>query len=180
MKDRLEEFVKANREAFDDREPDPSLWLRINPQNEQPPADRKLRWMRYAAAAAVIFAFVSAGIWFLSGTNQSTEQLYGELYQEIVEAESYYTGLVTKKYNELEPYFTSSPELKEELDYDLEELDHIYLELKEDLQDNVGNPEVIDAMIQQYRMKVEILEQLLNQLKEKENTNDEEKNEISL
>ena len=44
----------------------------------------------------------------------------------------------------------------------------------------MGNPDVIEAMIQQYRMKVEILEELLNQLKEKEKKNYEEKNEISL
>jgi len=176
----LEEFVKANREDFDVRQPDPSLWLRINPASEKPKANRQIRWLRYAVAAAVIFAFVSAGIYFITGTNPSPEKLYGELYREIMEAEAYYTGIVDQKYNELTPWLSSSPELKEELDYDLDELDQIYLDLKSDLQDNVGNPEVIDAMIQQYRMKVEILEQLLNQLKEKEKQDYEDKDEISL
>ena len=53
------------------------------------------------------------------------------------------------------------------------------MELKNDLKDNVGNPEVVEAMINQYRMKVQILESLLNQIKEKENKYEDE-NEVSL
>jgi hypothetical protein len=63
---------------------------------------------------------------------------------------------------------------------DLEELDEVYLELKEDLKDNVANPEVIEAMILNYRVKLEILEDLLNQLKEKENQDDESDESVSL
>ena len=33
MSDRLEDFVRQNREQFDLREPDPSIWLKINPAN---------------------------------------------------------------------------------------------------------------------------------------------------
>jgi hypothetical protein len=180
MKDRLEDFVVKNREEFDVREPDPSLWLKINPENSRGKNIKRLNWFRYAAAVAVIFASFSAGIYFLSGMGSGPEDLYGDLYKEILETEAYYSSMISQKYNELQPYITSSPELKEELDYDLNELDEIYFELKEDLKDNVGNPEVIDAMIQQYRMKVEILEQLLNQIKEKKNNNYEEEKKISL
>ncbi len=33
MSDRLEDFVKQHREQFDLQEPDPSIWLKINPAN---------------------------------------------------------------------------------------------------------------------------------------------------
>ena len=33
MSDRLEDFVKQHREQFDLHEPDPSIWLKINPAN---------------------------------------------------------------------------------------------------------------------------------------------------
>ncbi len=180
MKDRLEDFIMKNRESFDVLEPDPSLWLKINAGNQGKGKSRRLNWLRYTAAAAVIFASLSAGIYYISGINSSPEKLYGDLYKEIIETEAFYTNVVNQKYNELQPYMATSPDLKKELDFDLNELDGIYLDLKEDLKDNVGNPEVIEAMIQQYRMKVEILEQLLNQLKEKENNNYEEQNEFSL
>lgn len=180
MKDRLEDFVVQNRAEFDVREPDPSLWLKINPQNSVIKRTSRLTWLRYAAAVAVIFVSFSAGIYFLSGTHERPEELYGELYREILETEAYYTSMVNQKYNELQPYVSSNPQLKKDLDYDLNELDRIYLELKEDLSDNVGNTEVVEAMIQQYRMKVEILEDLLNQIKEKENIDYEDAKKTSL
>ena len=39
------------------------------------------------------------------------------------------------------------------------------MELKDDLNDNADNDEVIQAMIQNYRIKLEILEEMLNQIK---------------
>jgi predicted CopG family antitoxin len=66
------------------------------------------------------------------------------------------------------------------LEDDMEELDEVYLELKEDLKDNVSNPEVIEAMILNYRVKLEILEDLLNQLNEKENQDYENDESYSL
>jgi hypothetical protein len=180
MKDRLEEFMSQNREAFDVHEPDPSLWLRINPEKDTIKLRKPLAWLRYAVAAAIIFACLSAGIFYISGVSSQPEKIYGELYNEILETEAFYTSIVNQKYSELQAYFSSAPNLKKELDYDLNELDNIYLELKEDLKDNIGNPEVVEAMIQQYRTKVEILEDLLNQLKEKENNDYEEEKKFSL
>jgi len=185
--DRLEEFVKNNRNAFDVHEPDPSLWLKISPENKTENATgkskrhvRSLNILRYAAAVAVIFAGISAGIYYLSGAKSDPAKIYGAMYEEVIEAESYYSGMVEQRYRELKPYFSSSPEIKASLDSDLNELDQIYSELKEDLKENVANPEVIEAMIQNYRMKVEILEDLLSNLKEKEDLNYEEGNELSL
>jgi predicted CopG family antitoxin len=63
---------------------------------------------------------------------------------------------------------------------DMEELDEVYLELKKDLKDNVSNPEVIEAMVLNYRVKLEILEDLLNQLNEKENQDYENEESYSL
>ena len=197
MKDRLEDFVKKNRESFDVREPDPSLWLRINPENtagvgEAPggrssaksegagSAVRRLNILRYAAAVAVIFAGISAGIFYLSGSGSQGDGLKGRLAEEVLETELYYNAMVDEKYHELQPYFTSHPDLKAELDMDLEELDNIYAELKDDLKENIGNPEVIEAMIQKHRTKVEILEDLLNQLKETEKKDYEDEKQISL
>jgi len=56
----------------------------------------------------------------------------------------------------------------------MDELDEVYEELKEDLKDNASNPEVIEAMILNYRVKLEVLEDLLNQLKEKENQDEKD------
>ncbi len=170
MSDRLEDFVRQHREEFDLREPDPSVWLKINPANAPVVKEKRpLRWLRVAAAIAVIFAGSSAGIYFLTGGNNEADLYSQELYMEMQETEAFYTMMVSDRYEELQPYLASDPMANEMLSADMEELDEVYHELKNDLKDNISNPEVIEAMVLNYRIKLEILEDLLNQLKEKEN-----------
>ena len=181
MSDRLEDFVKQQREQFDLREPDPSIWLKINPANVPVARARKsMRWLRVAAAVAMIVAGSTAGIYFLTGQKADTDQFASELYQEIRETEQYYSQMVSQRYDELKPFLMENPGAEEMLNADMEELDEVYLELKEDLKDNVANPEVIEAMILNYRVKLEVLEDLLNQLKEKENQDYESDESYSL
>lgn len=186
MSDRLEDFVKQHREQFDLHEPDPSVWLKINPANKPETAKSRhsgggMRWLRIAAAVAMIFAGSTAGIYFLSGGGSGTDDLYSsELYMEVLETEQYYNQMVSSRYNELVPYLADNPGAKEMLSMDMDELDEVYDELKSDLKDNASNPEVIEAMILNYRVKLEILEDLLYQLKEKENQDYEKDESYSL
>jgi hypothetical protein len=169
MSDRLEDFVRQHREEFDLHEPDPSLWLKIEPAGIPAERVRKpMRWLRIAAAVALIFAGSSAGIYFLTGGAGSGDRYADQLYQEILETERYYSTMVSQRYEELGPFLASHPEVSKMLEMDMEELDAVYRELREDLKENVANPEVIEAMILNYRVKLEILEELLTQLKEKE------------
>jgi len=46
----------------------------------------------------------------------------------------------------------------------------VYEELKNDLDDHAANQEIIEAMIQNYRLRLGILEQILAQLIEKNET----------
>jgi hypothetical protein len=180
MSDRLEEFVRQHHEQFDRREPDPSVWLRINPgKTSTERGHSPMRWLRIAAAVAMIFAGSTAGIYFLTGEKAEQAQYGSELYNEMMESEQYYSQMVADRYDELKPLLANNPEAGKELDADMEELDEVYGELKEDLKDNAANPEVIEAMILNYRVKLEILEDLLNQLKEKEKENQDDENDVS-
>ena len=90
MSDRLEDFVKQQREQFDLHEPDPSIWLKIQPPHVPVVRERKpMRWLRVAAAVAMIFAGSTAGIYFLTGQKAETDQLSKALYLEIQETEQY-------------------------------------------------------------------------------------------
>jgi hypothetical protein len=139
-----------------------------------------MRWLRVAAAVAMVFAGSTAGIYFLTGEKAETGQYSSELYLEIQETEQYYSQMLNQRYDELKPYLASDPAAEAMLSMDMEELDEVYSELKEDLKDNASNPEVIEAMILNFRVKLEILEDLLNQLKEKENQDYEEDESVSL
>ena len=56
----------------------------------------------------------------------------------------------------------------EELVADLERMDAVFEELKGDLEDDVHNEAVITAMIDNYRLKLRILEEILEELEEQD------------
>ena len=58
----------------------------------------------------------------------------------------------------------------------------MFNELKIDLKDDAANEEVIEAMIQNYRIKLQILEEILTQLKnaDEQNTDDHEDKKVLL
>jgi hypothetical protein len=84
------------------------------------------------------------------------------------ETEAYYAGLVNQKLDELKPIIASCPSLEEELNLDMSELDSVYTDLKNDLKDNMANQAVIEAIIDNYRLKIRILEDLLSEIGSRE------------
>jgi len=91
------------------------------------------------------------------------------------ETEIYYSTLVNSLYMEATPLLTKNPEIKKELNTDLSQLDSICSDLKKDLKDNVSNQEVVEALIQNYRIKIRLLEDMLTILKENENNPEKKK-----
>jgi len=170
MDDRLEKFINENREGFDSREPDPRVWKKI----EKNTGINKLNaWlvMRRVAVVVLIFASSYAANEFIhryrNNTTASESAIRGHRNMSgngFRETEAYYAGLFNQKMDELKPVIANCPGLEEELNYDMSELDSIYADLKKDLKDNMANQEVIEAIIENYRLKISILEDLLTDI----------------
>ncbi|MBN2347668.1 MAG: hypothetical protein JXJ22_02455 [Bacteroidales bacterium] len=183
MNDKFEKFISENREAFDIHEPDPKIWDRIE-KNTRPV--RKLNWKKilYQAAAVVIIFLASYMVHDLvqkppkdSVAKEKKQELE---IPELMEAEIYYTSILNNKLEEIKPILAGDPGLQKELNIELSELDSIYRDLKQDLQDNIANNEVIEAMIQNYRFRVAILEDILSQLKSEEDTSKQKINRYEI
>ena len=56
------------------------------------------------------------------------------------------------------------PELKAQIEGDLNELETMYMSLKSDLKDNVSNKEVIEAMIENNRNRMKLVDDVLEQI----------------
>ncbi|MFH2144097.1 MAG: hypothetical protein ABIJ97_16850 [Bacteroidota bacterium] len=188
MSDRLEDFINQNREDFDAYEPEYHIWDKIQ-LNEGHKMHRRITTAKIIwRAAAVITIFVLSYFVhdFISGKNNNnsgTVEIYAigncNIPDEVAETESYYINQVNVKLNELNDFEMSDPEIRKVVEDDFNELDNIYLELKNDLCEDVDNEEVLDAMIQNYRTKLQILEEILYKLKEiknQENNNNHEYN----
>lgn len=172
--DKLEKFIRDNRESFDEHEPSPELWDKIK-KPESKGRIINLNWKTYASrAAAVVIIFISSYYFhdYRSNRNannvaESTESTIENdpLYKDLIEAEFYYTAQINDRKSELFMLAGNTPGLQKEVNTELEDLDAIFKELKEDLKDNAYNQEVVEAMIQNYMLKLEILEDILNQIK---------------
>ncbi|MBA4321529.1 MAG: hypothetical protein C0408_01805 [Odoribacter sp.] len=171
--DNLEKFIKDNRADLDKYETPENSWGRIKAGL---PA-RKIRIPVWLSAAAVFtIIFVTSVI--LYTLNRKKDSTFTEVFSGkpgLKETEVYYNSLVNTLYLEARPLLTGQPEIARELRSDMAQLDSICVDLKKDLKDNVANQEVIEALIQNYRIKLQLLEEMLNLLRQNENK--QEKNE---
>jgi hypothetical protein len=94
---------------------------------------------------------------------------------QLKETEIYYNNLVNSIYSKAEPMLTANPEIQKELVTDFSHLDSICSDIKKDLKDNVANQEVVEALIQNYRIKIQLLEDMLTMLKENDNNPEKKK-----
>lgn len=182
-KDKLEQFMRQNREAFDTETPGEHLWAGI----KKPKPKRTLQWYQIKSmlskASAVVLIFTASYYFheFRSSSNSdqsaeiaNAEALNDPAYAEFTEAERYYVAQIDVSKDELYTLINQKPNLRKEIDAELDDLDRLFLELKKDLNDNADNQEVIEALMQNYRLKLEILEDLLHQIKEMQKSNENE------
>jgi hypothetical protein len=135
-------------------------------------------------AAAVILIFLTGFLFqeirynaINSQDNQQIAKSDEVVIPELKETEAYFAHKVSEMMNEIQVYSVNDPSIMEDVKSDITELDSVYVNLKQDLKENIANDEVVEAMIQNYRIKIRILEDLLNELKE---INDENINKKSV
>lgn len=175
--DRLEDFIKKNREDLDIYDPDPAIWGKV--RKEVGHSSRPLlKWI--AAAVLIIILPGTALLFYMSSGKNSEEYASARTRQnELKETEIFYSTVVNSLYREAEPFLTKEPEIQKELFNDMARIDSICSEIRKDLKDNLANQEVIEALVQNYRIKIRILEDMLNILKDEDDVKlNEKKNEI--
>jgi hypothetical protein len=167
--DRLERFVRENREKLDMYEPSPEVWEKI--EGRKIVISKKL--LISLSAAAVLTLVLGTAIIIYSSANRNN-RLSG-LSGELKEMEMFYNSMASTLYMQAKPMLTGQPEIERELKNDLNRIDKICIEIKKDLRDNVDNQEVIEALIQNYTIKIGILEDMLRMLNENENNKEKQK-----
>lgn len=174
MSESLERFIEHNRDAFDAYSPSADLWDRIAEKSPEVKKDRRRQTVfvlsRTAAAAVVVLvATLSWQLFFSkSPVNDEFAAQYSPLDEEVKEAAMYYETEIERKKEMVFNLTASQPAIREGVEMDMAGLDEVLQQLKNDLKDNVANADVLAAMIQNYRLKLDILEQILSYVEENE------------
>ena len=164
--DRLEEFIKSNREAFDQYEPSDKVWEQISKSKQKSKTITFTAYfLRVAAviAVALIFSVVVIKTNKFNSDELALQNDDPELL-ELIEAEAYYAGQVNEKMDEIRKCYVTFPEIKNEVEMDLNELEEMYNTLKTDLKENISNKAVIEAMIENNRFRLKMVDQVLDQI----------------
>jgi len=182
MSKRLEDFIKANKEGFDDLEPGADLWSRI--EKQLPPEVLKkiekktfsLGFVMRVAAAVILVMGVSFMI-FLHSIPQPGVDL-AAINPEYAKQQVHYASLVETKRSELEKIAQSNPELYKEFSGEIAKMDSTYKKLNNDLATSPNQELVLRAMIRNLQIQTEVLSQQLSVIEQYNQTKKDEKNEI--
>lgn len=181
MRDELKNRVESNRNDWDIYDADlEGLWSNIESKLDSQEQKKYGSWgMWMKIAAAVVFAF--GATWFALSIRVNNEYKDGyalhEISPELAETELYYTNEINERLRMIQ---TSNVELDDIIMENLALLDSAYSDLKLDLKDNIDNEEVIAEMIENYRIKLEILEQILGEIQEEVEDENEESDEYNI
>ncbi|GAB4118063.1 MAG: hypothetical protein OHK0057_24090 [Thermoflexibacter sp.] len=188
--DKLKNFVDENRQEFEEFKAPEELWAGIsqrlkeekhfpllteekqskkNKKNRQGNKTVKMysfsRPMLMRVAASVLILLV-AGITWVSYKIDALED-----NPPLSKTEAYYEQIFHAKLTELKQY-ENDDLFDRDLLVDIQELEEIYNDLKNDLKEDANNEQVVEAMIRNYRVRIELLEKMLNEIKRKKNPND--------
>ena len=171
--DNLEKFIRNNRKDLDRYDPSPEIWSGIK---EKTVERKKIRraWLSAAATVTVIFG-LSLFAYSIYLKNSHQKEAVNSYQQELRETEFFYSTMVNSLYHQAKPMLASHPDMEYELKIDFEHIDKICSEIKKDLNDNIDNQEVIEALIQNYKIKIQLLEDMLITLRENDNNTEKGK-----
>lgn len=168
--DELEKHIKSIRDELDIHETGPAQWKRI--ESRLPGRKVSMRRMMWRAAVVVIVA--GAAFAAMAGLILRPGRLIDPQVAAVRETSRYYDEKIQSLYQEAEPLLTGYPEISTELTMGMNELDSLSAQIIRDLDDNIASSEVLEALISNYRLRIELLEDMLHLMKdegaEKENT----------
>lgn len=166
---KLEDIIRNNREKFDDLEPAEGHFDRfqnkLNSHNKKSSFSLSYKFVLKAAVVGLLVVLSSLWLYDNIYDNQSTEQIaVKNVSPEFREAQLYYSGMVNRKYNQIQDFEFKSKKQKKMLLNELKAMDTVYHNIKQDFEENPNDPRVMNALIRHYQMKLEVMSQVLEQL----------------
>lgn len=158
MKDRLEEFIRDNREAFDDKEPSEKVWTNIS-------ASLRMRrtnvWDSVALwrAAAVIFMVLCG--YLLIPKEPVNTIAKDNVSAEFADVEAFYFRQISEKVEMIDEF--QKNEGLNGFTHDFQQLEAMYMVLKEEMKTRPSQ-KVKDALVLNLLVRIDLLNQQLHKL----------------
>jgi len=164
MKDELRRYTTKNKRKFDDYDLDEveklRLWSDIVSDLPEAPKKTVLLCRKQAfKLAASILLLLGCTLFFLMSGNRNTEDQIAN--EELYEIDNHYKLLVNNQINLIKNNTHLSKADQEDFLSIIDDLDNEYKVLKDELKLGINNEKIIEAIINNYRKKIQLMENLL-------------------
>lgn len=177
-KDNIEEIILNNLKELNDNEPMDGHFERfqekLNTQNKKRKFNFSIVWKVAAAVVFVLLAVNQANIYFSPDKQNdelaaNSEFSLASVSPEYKEVEFYYTNAISvglNQWNGLKTDGFISETEQEMMNTELAEFEERFKNLQSDLAANPNDERVINAMLEYYQGKLEIINMIVNKLEE--------------
>ena len=177
-KTKLERFIRDNREDFDHHEVPAGLWAKIDKSLGEDESQQSsvgnteihsnttikiiTNWKKiWAIAASIILLIGCFSIFYLKNNPESTEQIVAEVAPQYNDKMVQYASLIETKREEIREIEMHDPVMYKEFATEIEKLNQDYQNLQDELPQTPNQGELVEAMIQNLRVQLDILNRQL-------------------
>jgi hypothetical protein len=183
----IDEIIRNNKDLFEDSEPMDGHLERFNWKLEKRlhSSTNKRSIVPYLLRAAVVTLLITlSSLWTWDHfIRKDRGMTLGQVSPQYKEVESYYVHQVNLMESELVNIdLKNNLEQKKVLMNEMKSMDSVYVQLQKELKVNPNDERIINAMIEHYQTKLEVMTYIVNQLKgiRNGNLNKKENEKVSL
>jgi len=173
--DNFEKHIRDNASQFNTQKADRAkLWANIAVELEKPEPKVVPLWKHpvlRVAASIVLLLGVASFIGLSLYTNNNTETQY--VSKELLDIDTHYQGLVAYQVELVRKSPHLTPKDKEEFLSFMDELDTEYETLRDEMRNNLDNERVLEAIVANYKKRIELIENLLQQINDAKKTSED-------
>lgn len=173
--DNFEKHIRENAAEFDEHKADRSkMWAKISQELEVEEPKVIPLWkspmLRIAATLLILVGIAGfIGLQVL-GSGASSETEYAS--KELLDIDMHYKGLVSYQVQLVQNHPELSDEDKTEFLSFMDELDAEYKQLRVEMNNNLDNALVLEAIVSNYKQRIELIEKLLKQINDSKQKDD--------
>jgi hypothetical protein len=177
----IEDIIRNNKDFFEEAEPSDGHLERFNRKLEQRFQVHTIKrsivpYLLKAAVVTLLITLSSLWTWdhFLRPAN--SRMTLGQVSPQYKEVENYYVHQVNMMESEIVSVdLNNGSEQKTMLLKEMRTMDSTYVSLQKELKANPNDERIINAMIEHYQTKLEVMTYIVNQLKSIRNDNQNKK-----
>lgn len=187
MEDQFEKYVRDHSDEFDSFELPEDSWANIQKmrgdeegRSEKKSSKPKVVFITALRRVAAVLVLGLAGYGLFSiVSGPSNPVVESQLPAEIQEMDEYYEAQIAQSWEELNRQHPNNELVSQEVSTEMELLGEEKEKLMDELKQNFSNQKVLEELIEIYKMRLEILEEVLETLNEENERNYDSQNNFN-